>query len=161
MKISGGSHEKKTLRTFSLVHVPSAHWRSLCRNMSLCSTLRFADPKELSGNSTDLEERVRQWLDEIPDVRAKEDVLITKNRKTFILKSSSFTSYLEDWEDESLFEALESRGRFSRIFCCFQGFYRKRSQTSQGRPGQFLERKTSLEENGSKSEISKSQPEEA
>ena len=138
-----------------------AHSAQQCRNMSLCSTLRFADPKELSGNSTDLEERVRQWLDEIPDVRAKEDLIITKNRKTFIRKSSSFTSYLEDWEDESLFEALESRGRFSRIFCCFQGFYRKRSQTSQGRPGQFLERKTSLEENGSKSEISKSQQEKA
>ena len=153
--------ERTALCTYLRFASISVYQKIVLGSMSLCSTLRFGVPNEPSGNSTELEERVRQWLEEIPDGRAKEDLLITKNWKTFIRKSSSFTSHLEDWEDESLFDALESRGRFSRIFCCFQGFYRKRSQTSQGRPDQFSDRKPSLEENGSKSEIFKSLQEEA
>ena len=69
-------------------------------------------------------DRVRRWLDETPDVRTKDDLMISTNRGAFLNNNSS-TSYLEEWEDASLFEALRSRNRFSGLFCCFQGIFQK------------------------------------
>ena len=53
--------------------------------------------------------------------------MISNSRAAFLNNSSS-TSYLEEWEDASLFEALRNRNRFLGLFCCFQGIFHKSVQ---------------------------------
>ena len=96
--------------------------------MTMASLTAVACSEEQEGLQMQIEQqnRVRQWLDTIPDIRLKADVPTSKRWAS--RKSASFSSMsvivLEEWEDESLFDALETQNRNSGVFCCFRGIFR-------------------------------------
>ena len=96
--------------------------------MSSLTESACSDSEEQEGLQMQIEQqnRVRQWLDTIPDIRLKADVPTSKRWAS--RKSASFSSMsvivLEEWEDESLFDALETQNRNSGVFCCFRGIFR-------------------------------------
>ena len=83
---------------------------------------------EPSGEKIGLRDRVRRWLDQTPDFGQKGEVVTSEKPKCF-LDGASANSYLEEWEDESLFEALRPRSLSSSLLCCFQGFLPKPSRS--------------------------------
>ena len=66
--------------------------------------------------------RVQKWLEEIPDM-----VPQATNKSWTIFRErgscSSLTVNLEEWEDVSLYEALQSTNRGRGMFCCFRGLF--------------------------------------
>ena len=90
-------------------------------------------------------ERVWQWLHDIPDFRPQEDVSISKNWVSFS-SSASFTPHLEGWEKESLCEALQPKNPFSKLFCCFRGILKQSARTHMKAVDSLDERRNSFEE---------------
>ena len=87
--------------------------------MSIHSWCYAEQPDSQGRSSQGIEsyERVRQWLDDTPDFRANNEMSTSKNWAT--------ASYLEEWEEESLFEALSPIHPFLRCCCCFRGIFQK------------------------------------
>ena len=108
---------------------------------------------EHSSQCEEIADRVRRWLDETPDVRPKDDLMISTNRGAFLNNNSS-TSYLEEWEDASLFEALRSRNRFLGLFCCFQGIFHKTVRMDIKTEDDLEKRRISLEDDWDMQDIS-------
>ena len=80
--------------------------------------------QDCSTQDVELRARVWRWLEESPDFRPKEDLFVSNSRVSF-RTSASFTSHLEDWEDESLHEALKQQNHLSSVLSCFRGIFRK------------------------------------
>ena len=89
--------------------------------------MEHLESQECSINHLELHNRVRQWLEESPDIRPKQEDLLTSKHWSISRHSISVASYthLEDWEDESLFEALHYPNGSSGVLSCFRGMFRK------------------------------------
>ena len=112
---------------------------------------------ERSSQREEIADRVRRWLDETPDFRPKGDLMISNSRAASLNNNSS-TSYLEEWEDASLFEALRSRNRFLGLFCCFQGIFHKTVRMDIKTEDDLDKRRTSSEDDWDMLDISMHYP---
>ena len=71
-------------------------------------------------------DRVRQWLDQIPNVTPK--TAAPTPRSWFSLRNNTSSSTLswgnlEESEEELLFEDLQDQHRPAGVFSCFRGFF--------------------------------------
>ena len=96
-------------------------------NITTPNEMEHLESQECSINHLELHNRVRQWLEESPDIRPKQEDLLTSKHWSISRHSISVASYthLEDWEDESLFEALHYPNGSSGVLSCFRGMFRK------------------------------------
>ena len=102
--------------------------------------------QEDSNQDIESNERVRKWLHETPDFRPQEEVPSSKNWVSFSFSNSaSFTSHLETWEEESLLEALQPKNPLSRLFCCFQGIFKRSTRSYMNAVDDLGERANSSE----------------
>ena len=114
-----------------LLHDCFVRNEKLRTEMSSCHSVCYEElgTYQHSSQRDEKNDLILHWLREIPDFGQKDD-MITSSGRAALLNNNSSTSYLEEWEDASLFEALQPKNRFSGMFCCFKGIFNKSARAN-------------------------------